>query len=562
MRHSHGNRATFWSLAALVASAPLAATAQVPVDDDGQPIEATAAEDTIPLLSVTDLEDLVGPIALYPDDLLAIVLPASTYPLQVVQAARFLEQVEDEPSLKPDESWNDAVVALLNYPEVVAQLSDDIDWTWRLGEAVVAQQDDVIDAVEAFRDRAYAAGNLESDEYQTVTEEDGIIHIEPVEDDVIYVPYYEPREVVVYQPRPVYHYYPDPCPVYYYPYSSNYAFRRGYFWGVTTAFSVGWFTNRLHVYHPTYYGHPYYGRYYWGDWWYRRPSVTVYNNTYVNYGGNYYGNRYRHGDYWRPHNRRSVSVSNRRVTRSHYYPGSRGYDSDNVVPRSRSQSRSRNLTGSVNRNAVRREDSTRRAPQASTRQPSRTTRDSVARNERRTDTRPNTSSRQATRNNTRRQPAERPESNRSNSGRSEAIREQLRRGENRRSENRRTQFASNGSRGSTRNSNARRDSTSGNRTAQPQRSERQRSTARRDTSNVRRESSSRQNRSQPQRSQRQQVARNDSQRQSRNTHRQSNSGSRSRSSENRGSRSSKSESRRESRSSRSSGNSRRDARRR
>ena len=131
----------------------------------------------IPTLSSGELEELVGPIALYPDDLLAVVLPASTFPLQVVEAARFLEALEDDPSLKPDEDWDDSIVALLNYPEIVALLNEDLDWTWRLGEAVVAQQSEVIAAVELFRDRAYAAGNLKSDDYQTVGHEGGAIQI-------------------------------------------------------------------------------------------------------------------------------------------------------------------------------------------------------------------------------------------------------------------------------------------------------------------------------------------------------------------------------------------------
>ena len=128
-----------------------------------------------------EIESLIAPIALYPDDLLAIVLPASSYPLQIVQAARFLDAVERDPSLKPDETWDDSVVALLNYPEVVRMMNDDLDWTWRLGQAVLAQQPDVIAAIEDFRDRAYAAGNLQSDTRQVVGRDDGAIYIRPAD---------------------------------------------------------------------------------------------------------------------------------------------------------------------------------------------------------------------------------------------------------------------------------------------------------------------------------------------------------------------------------------------
>lgn len=319
----------------LLAFLPLTGIAQVPVDENGNTIgtyesqglaQQTGNED-IPLLNQSELEDLVGPIALYPDDLLAVVLPAATYPLQVVQAARFLEDLESDPSLKPDPDWDDSVVALTNYPEVVTLLNEDLDWTWRLGEAVVAQQADVVGAVESFRNRAYAAGNLKSDNYQNVTRDEGIIEITPVNDDIIYVPYYEPRRVIVHQPRPVYYYYPEPCPVYYYPYSSGYAFNRGYFWGVTTAYSIGWASDHLRVFHHSYRGHPYYGRSYWDRWWYRRPTLSVHNTIYFNSRARGV-NRYRGGDYWRPSRRRQLNYSTRRITRSTQYPSGTRQSSD------------------------------------------------------------------------------------------------------------------------------------------------------------------------------------------------------------------------------------------
>lgn len=308
-----------------------AVMAQVPVDESGQPIASLAEEsysqdDALTAaapLSATELEELVGPIALYPDDLLAIVLPASTYPLEIVQAARFLQELEADSSLKPDEEWDESVAALVNYPEVIQMMDDDIDWTWRLGEAVISQQAAVISAVEMFRDRAYAAGNLKSDEYQTVSLDEGAIEIDPADEEIIYVPYYEPAEVVVYQPQPVYRYYPRAYPVYYYPYPVGHHFASGYFWGVTTAFTIGWSNHNLHVYHPSYFGHPYYGHNYYGDY-YRRPSVSVYNAYYVN--NNYRTSQYNHrdGDYWRPRQRSGSRpyTSRSRVRNQHYPPGS------------------------------------------------------------------------------------------------------------------------------------------------------------------------------------------------------------------------------------------------
>ncbi|HNP65769.1 MAG TPA: DUF3300 domain-containing protein, partial [Woeseiaceae bacterium] len=285
---------------------PALSLAQVPVDDDGNVIGQYEADSGALLLSPAELEVLVGPIALYPDDLLAIVLPASAYPLQIVEAARFLEAYENDSSLEPNPDWDDAVVALTNYPEVVELLNEDLEWTARLGDAVVAQQTDVVAAVESFRDRAYAAGNLKSDEYQTVSEDDGVIYIKPAQEDVIYVPYYEPETVVYYQPRRVYYYYPRPRPVYYYPYAAGYHFDHGYFWGVTTAFTIGWSSHSLHTWHHSYYGHPYYGRSYWNHW-YRRPSIQVYNTYYTNgYRSN--GRYQSHGDRWHAQERRREYV--------------------------------------------------------------------------------------------------------------------------------------------------------------------------------------------------------------------------------------------------------------
>ncbi len=336
-----------WLLLAL-AVWPALGNAQVAVAD----IEAV---EELPLATAAELETLVGPIALYPDDLLAIVLPASTFPVQIIEASRFLQDLEDDASLKPDEDWNDAVVALLNYPEVVDLLNEDLDWLWRLGEAVVAQQANVISAIEMFRDRAYAAGNLKSDDYQLVAHEGSSIQITPVQEDVIYVPYYEPERVVVYQPRPVYYYYPRSYPVYYYPYPEYHSFHDSFFWGVTTAFSIGWHHHHLNVYHHSYFGHPYYGHSYYDNWWYRSPHINAYNNVYVNNNVHVTNDRYRDGDRWYPSSRRTVRASDQRVTRSRYYPSSNTRDSNSTISsnqptRSNSAFSDPNRTRPVDRN--------------------------------------------------------------------------------------------------------------------------------------------------------------------------------------------------------------------
>jgi len=252
---------------------------------------AAAQEPPLELSSADELYDLVGPIALYPDDLVAIVLPASTYPLQIVQAARFLEDRERDSSLQPDEEWDESIVALLNYPEVVELMNDDLDWTYDLGTAVLNQRADVLSAIQDFRDEAYAAGNLRSDDRQTVVREDDTIVIKPANPQVIYVPYYEPREVVVYQTVPVYRYYPRRYAVYYYPYPAHYAFDVGFFWGVRSWYSIGWHTHHVHLYDWHYQGHPYFG------WRYYDPFY-VHNHVYVNINVN------RDRDYiWQPRHR-------------------------------------------------------------------------------------------------------------------------------------------------------------------------------------------------------------------------------------------------------------------
>ena len=248
---------------------------------------APAQDDKV--LSKDELNTLVGKIALYPDDLVAIVLPASTYPLQVVEAARFIDERKKDPSLKPSDKWDDSVVALLNYPEVVKLMNDDLDWTWKLGDAVINQRGEVLDAIQSFRGEAAAAGNLHTDAHQVVQNDDqGEVSIKPADPQVVYVPYYDPQQVVVQQPTPVYYYYPYGYPLYYYPYPYGYSFAAGYFWGVTTAFVIGWHSHYVHVVHCGYPGHPYYGHTYYGGYYARHDANAAVS----------------HGNYvWEPHYR-------------------------------------------------------------------------------------------------------------------------------------------------------------------------------------------------------------------------------------------------------------------
>jgi len=200
-----------------------------------------AAGGAAPPPSTADMDYLVGPIALYPDDLVAIILPASTNPLQIVQADRYLEKRKSDPKAPIDDKWDDPVKSLLNYPDVVKKMSNDLDWTSALGEAVVADQGAVIEGVQSFRRRAQAAGNLKSDGKQVVKTEKEIIIIEPADPQVIYVPQYTPSTVVTVGVAPVYGYYPAPYPSYYYPYAPGAAMAAGVIWGA--AIGAAWSGN-------------------------------------------------------------------------------------------------------------------------------------------------------------------------------------------------------------------------------------------------------------------------------------------------------------------------------
>ena len=182
-------------------------------------------------LSAQELDKLVGPIALYPDDLVAIVLPAATNPLQLVQADRFLDKRKTDPKLPIDEKWDDSVKSLVNYPDVVKLMSDDLDWTAALGEAVVDDQGAVLDAIQSFRRKAQAAGNLKTDDKQVIAVEKEVVTIVPADPQVIYVPQYNPTTVVAYSAAPVYGYWPTPYPSYYYPYAPGAALATGHHLG-------------------------------------------------------------------------------------------------------------------------------------------------------------------------------------------------------------------------------------------------------------------------------------------------------------------------------------------
>src|SRR5262245_20589222 len=188
----------FLALAIIVASATGAA-AQQPTTS---PPPSSQPDQT--LLKPEQLEALVAPIALYPDALLANMLAASTYPLEVIEADRW---AKENSKLKGDElknavdkkAWDDSVKALVSTPTVLSMMSDKLDWTKSLGDAVLAQQPDVMDAIQRLRTKAQANNKLVSTKEQKVTtqQQEGkqVIVIEPTDPNTMYVPYYEPATV-------------------------------------------------------------------------------------------------------------------------------------------------------------------------------------------------------------------------------------------------------------------------------------------------------------------------------------------------------------------------------
>src|SRR6266436_2265794 len=280
---------------ALLMTIPVAVSAQTA---DNPPAPSSPAQPasqppppTVELLKPEQLEALVAPIALYPDELLANVLAASTYPLEVVQADRWLKARK---TLKGDalkkevdkQSWDDSVKALSSTADVISMMSDKIDWTKNLGDAVLAQQPDVMDAIQRLRSKAYDNKKLVTTKQQKVSvqtqESKQAIVIESDDPNTMYVPYYDPATVYGTWP------YADYQPYYfgYPPYIGAGVIAAG------LAFGAGWAIGR-------------WGNYWGGgcNWGNRNLYVNHYNRT------NNIGNNWHHN----PAHRQGVRYNNANV---------------------------------------------------------------------------------------------------------------------------------------------------------------------------------------------------------------------------------------------------------
>ncbi|MGB8363647.1 MAG: DUF3300 domain-containing protein [Rhizomicrobium sp.] len=205
------------AIAVLMSAAAIVSSGSV-AQDAPPPVQQTAA--TAPSLTQQQLDQLVAPVALYPDPLLADVLTASTYPLEVVEAHRWVSDPANA-ALKGDalsaalaaHDWAPSIQALVPFPMVLQMMDSHLDWTEQLGEAFLAQQGDIMDAVQRLRHRAEMAGTLTSSPQQTVASEGDDVTISPPPSEVIYVPTYNAwcaYGAWPYQVYPPYYYAPWP----------------------------------------------------------------------------------------------------------------------------------------------------------------------------------------------------------------------------------------------------------------------------------------------------------------------------------------------------------------
>jgi len=219
--------------------------------------------------SQAELDQLLAPVAIYPDSLLAHIFIAATYPLEVVMAERWARENRNLPAdsfnaALDRQPWDASVKALVPFPDVLEMMSRKLDWTQRVGDAFLAQQADVMDTVQRLRKRAHDAGNLKSTEQQRVIMEQEIIRIEPANPSIVYVPAYDPWWV--YGPW----WWPAYPPYVVYPYPAGVAIAPGFVW-----FGVGLFVGA------------YWGS--WGYWGWHNHTCYVNRSTYHHGGHGGYG---------------------------------------------------------------------------------------------------------------------------------------------------------------------------------------------------------------------------------------------------------------------------------
>ena len=211
--------------------------------------------------SEADLDQMLAPVALYPDELLSQILMAATYPLEVVEAARWSSANPgvvgaDAVAAVDDQDWDPSVKSLVAFPDVLAMMNERLEWTERLGEAFLGQQADLMLSVQKLRRAAYDEGNLASSDEMVVTREGNDLALDSPSPERMYVPYYDPR--VVYGDW----WWPDAPPVYWDAWPGYYVGGYGFAWGVSIPLGINFFYGdfdwrrhhvRIHDAHPFYF---------------------------------------------------------------------------------------------------------------------------------------------------------------------------------------------------------------------------------------------------------------------------------------------------------------------
>nr|MCU0564537.1 DUF3300 domain-containing protein [Desulfobacterales bacterium] len=292
MTKAFGKTALWLAMVAVAANGHLYAqgAAETPLVETYQDAGATAQ----PVFSVQQVEQMVAPVALYPDSLLAQVLMASTYPIEVAQAHQWLQKNRDLSDQALDDAvtaqpWDPSVKTLVFFPEVLERLAQDLAWTQDLGDAFLAQEADVMGAVQRLRRQAQDAGNLASNSQQVVRTQGSTIVVEPADPTVVYVPTYNPATVYGSSWAPTTSYYPTT-----YGYSSSFptwvVFGAGVLVGAVLTAAIDWADDDdYYVVYPRYrrYRHHHIHHVYYGYWdrdWdgprYGRPGWRSYRPVY------------------------------------------------------------------------------------------------------------------------------------------------------------------------------------------------------------------------------------------------------------------------------------------
>ena len=269
---------------------------------------AQAQDEAPPEVSQPELEQILAPIALYPDTILSHILVAATYPLEVVQAERWTTQ---NPSLQGQDAveavqefdWDPSVQALVAFPQILKRMSEDLEWTKKLGDAFLFDEAQVLASVQDLRELAEDAGSLDKMDKVTVTRDREVIIIEPRRREVVYVPYYDTR--VVYGAWRWPHYQPVfwDYPYAYSPYHGGYYAHHShssFFWGPSISLSFGFYSSAFH----------------WHDRYLVRLSPHYYHPR------RYYSHndiiRHRNAQRWEHDARRRYSDRNRYATHRNY----------------------------------------------------------------------------------------------------------------------------------------------------------------------------------------------------------------------------------------------------